>query len=589
MINVELDRTTRYAMKVANKEILKGETEILCCKRHLDDLAKSEGDWPYYFDVEEAEKYIDIANELKIAEGEEEKPLRTRGFQDFIIGSLHGWKKKSNDALRFREGYIQIARQNGKSFLAGAEGNAWATFRGYKLGKIYCAATKQDQANIVWDELAKFIRSDKWLDKMYKIREHDRIIKSYVTGTEIKAIGRDTKSADGFRSVLSIVDEYHAHPNSKMYQLLLDGQINVKSALTLIITTAGFTIGGACHKKYLLCKKILDGVITKDSQFIYICEMDKDDDIWEPANWAKTSPLRLWNEDDTLNEEMIDKIREKSITAKETGGNELVNFLTKELNCWVTNAGDNLLDNKKLLKCRSKRSIEEFKGRECILGIDLSSGGDLTSIALIFPPLKGEGKVFIHHHSFMPIMRLQEHIKTDDAPYQLWADQGLLDLTTGGGGYKTDYSFITAYLKKIKEEYGIKFIDCGYDPHNAGAFISDLEFLGCDLTEIVQSARSLSDATIDFKLTVDALGIEYNKSDELFSWSCSNAVTTKNSFGETKIEKNIATGRIDPIDAVVDAWKLYVNSKNNIKYNADDDFDEWEDMMKAFKDKSKSK
>ena len=163
---IVLDRTTNYALKVASKEILKGETEIQCCQRHLDDLEKSKEDWPYYFDVEEAEKYIDIANELKIAEGEEEMPLKTRGFQEFIIGSIHGWKKKSNNALRYREAYIQIARQNGKSFLAGVEGNAWSTFRGYKLGKVYCAATKQDQANIVWDELAKFIRSDKWLDKM---------------------------------------------------------------------------------------------------------------------------------------------------------------------------------------------------------------------------------------------------------------------------------------------------------------------------------------------------------------------------------------------------------------------------------------
>ena len=368
-----------------------------------------------------------------------------------------------------------------------------------------------------------------------------------------------------------------------MYHLLLDGQIKVKSALTLAITTAGFTIGGACHKRYLMCKKILDGIITKDSQFIYICEMDKDDDIWDPVNWAKTSPLRLWNEDDSLDEEMIEVIKEKAVTAKEIGGNELVNFLTKELNCWVTNIGAQLLDHKKLLQCKSKKTLKDFKGRECVLGIDLSSGGDLTSIILLFPPEKDGDKVFIHHKSFIPIMKLEEHIKTDEVPYQLWADKGLLDITTGGGGYKTDYSFITAYLRKIKEEYKLKFIDCGYDPHNAGAFISDLEFLGCDLTEIIQSARSLSDATIDFKLTGDGLGIEFNEEDELFSWSCSNAITTKNSFGETKIEKNIATGRIDPIDALIDAWKLYFSRKNDIRYNADDDFDEWQDIMKSFK------
>lgn len=578
------DRTSEYARLVVNGDVLKGKTEIMCCKRHLEDIEKSKCDsYEYYFDVEEAEKYISIANELNLAEGKGDVKLATRGFQNFIIGNIHGWKKKSNNSLRYREAYIQIARQNGKSLLAGMESVLWSTFSEYKLGKIYCAATKQEQANIVWDEVAKFIRSDKWLKKMYEVKEYDRTIKSFVSGTKIKAVGRDTKSADGFRSILAVIDEYHAHKDAKMYNLMLDGQINVDSALTLTITTAGFNIGGACHQKYILCKKILEKVIEKESQFIFICEMDPDDDIWSPINWAKTSPLRMWNEDGSYNDEMISRINEKAVTAKETGGNELVNFMTKELNVWVTNCGDTLLDIDKVNQCKSYRSIEDMKGKECILGIDLSSGGDLTSIAMIFPDV--EGKVYIHTHSFMPIQRLQEHVNTDGVPYQMWAEKGLIDLTTGGGGYKTDYSFITSYLKDLKERLDIKFIGCGYDPHNAGAYISDLEFLGCDLVEIVQSARSLSDATIDFKLTVDALGIEYDKRDELFTWSCSNASTTKNSFGETKIDKNVATGRIDPIDAVVDAWKIYFVNKRNLKYNADDDFDDWEEIMSSFKKK----
>lgn len=60
-------------------------------------------------------------------------------------------------------------------------------------------ATKQDQANIVWDEIAKFIRSDSELEELYKIREHDRTIVSKITGTEIKAIGRDTKKCRRFQ------------------------------------------------------------------------------------------------------------------------------------------------------------------------------------------------------------------------------------------------------------------------------------------------------------------------------------------------------------------------------------------------------
>jgi phage terminase large subunit-like protein len=69
------------------------------------------------------------------------------------------------------------------------------------MGRIFCTATKQDQANIVWDEVDKFIESDSDLMSLYKIRKYDRTITSLVTGTTIKAIGRDAKSADGFRSI----------------------------------------------------------------------------------------------------------------------------------------------------------------------------------------------------------------------------------------------------------------------------------------------------------------------------------------------------------------------------------------------------
>lgn len=571
------NRTLEYAKKVASGEILKGKTEIACCKRFIEDLERQEeDDFEYYFDVEEAEKFIDIANTLTIMEGEESKPLKTRGFQDFIIGNLHGWFKKNNNTNRFKEAYIQIGRQNGKSFLSGIEGINWSTFMKYKEGRILLGATKQEQANIVWNEIAKFIRADKNIFELYKITDHIKTIKSLVTGTEIKSVGRDTKSLDGFRTVLSVVDEYHAHQTNQMYSLLFDGQKNVPSALTLSITTAGFTIDGPCHQHYQMCKNVVLGNFKKETQFVFICESDEEDDLSDYRVWAKANPLVLWNPDDTYNEEMIDKMREKYNSAQEKQGEDLVNFMTKDLNMWVTNAGNLLLDHDKLLKCKSDKTLEDMEGRECYLGIDLSSGGDLTSIALLFP--LAEDKAFIHCHSFMPNQRLLEHERTDKVPYRLWVEKGLLTLTYGASEIKTDYKFIVQYLKEIKEKYNLKFIDCGYDPHNAGAFISDLDFLGCDLTEIVQSAKSLNDATVDFKLSVKGEQIEFNRNDALFLWSCSNATTDVNSFGEIKVDKK-KNGRIDLVDAVIDAWKLYFLNKDNYKYNANEDVDDWFDMM----------
>ena len=289
------DRTSAYARLVVSGKRLAGKTEYLACKRHLDDLKRSKGkDYKYRFDVEAAEKAIDLANELTILEGTQIKKLTTRGFQNFIIGSLNGWKIKRKGHNRFREAYIQIGRQNGKSFLSGTEANNKASFYNYQQGKIYCVATKKDQAKIVWNEVKKFILADQELAELYVTKEHLATIISKVTGTEIVALSGETKSADGFRSILAIVDEYHAHRNNGMYNLMLDGQIFVDSALTLAITTAGFNLNGPCYKQYKFSKKVLERAISKESLFVYITEMDEEDDPFDYKNWPKANPFNLW-------------------------------------------------------------------------------------------------------------------------------------------------------------------------------------------------------------------------------------------------------------------------------------------------------
>nr|DAI09272.1 MAG TPA: Large Terminase [Caudoviricetes sp.] len=570
-----MDRTTEYAKLVVKGKKIAGRKEYLACERHLQDLKKKNFD--YKFNKELAEKAINIINELVIGEGEEQQKLSTRGFQNFIIGSLFGWVKKKTKERRFREAYIQVGRQNGKSILSGAMANQFATFSGYKLGRIFCAATKQEQANIVWDEIAKFIRSDNDLQEMYKITEHERTIKSFVTGNVIKSLGRDTKSADGFRSILAICDELHAHPNNQMYKLMLDGQINVDGALTLAITTAGFNLNGFCFEQYKFCEKVLEKVIDKESLFIFICEMDKDDDIWDYNNWAKSNPYLLFNSDNTINKDMVARLAEKAVEAKEKGGADLLNFMTKHLNYWVTNGVGGFVDLQKFKECESDLSIEDMKSKECYLGIDLSSGGDLTSISLVFP-LEHE-KIYIYSHSFMPELRLAEHEKTDDVPYRMWVNKGLLTLTSGAFGVKTDYKFIINHLKELIEKYEIRILEVGYDSHNASVFLQDLDFLACDLTEIKQSAKSLNDATKDFQLSVKANQLLYDKENDLLKWSIANATTTSNSFGEIKIDKQAQKYRIDPVDAVIDAWKIMLVNKN--EYSADSEFDDWFEMIKG--------
>lgn len=571
------DRTTEYAKLVLSGQRICGRSEVLAAQRHINDMKDKGTEW--IFDVKEAERHIDIANTLTIGESEAHA-LHTRGFQNFIIGSLFGWRKKRSDIRRYREAYVQVGRQNGKSFLAGTLANDFATFGGYQYGRIFCTATKQDQANIVWDEVAKFIQSDKDLAELYKIKTYDRTITSKVTGTTIKAIGRDTKSADGFRTILAIVDEYHAHPTNQMYKLMMDGQDMVKNALTIAITTAGFNLKSPCYEQYQFCKKVLEGVVQKDNLFVYIAELDEEDDIWKKENWAKANPLKLFLPDEvTLDDEKLAVVANKAIDAREKQGEELVNFETKTLNQWVTYTGGALLDMAAWKAGGKPWTLADMRGREGYLGIDLSSGGDLTSISIVFP--LRDDNVYIWSHSYMPELRLAEHIKSDDAPYGVWKNQGLITLTSGMYGIKTDYKYIIADLKRMIDEYDIDIIGCGYDAHNAAAFLADLEdVLSCDLTEVKQSARSLNDTTKDFQLSVKAGQVSYDQNNALLSWSATNAIISEpNSFGEIKVDKMTQTDRIDPIDAIIDAWKMWFLSKEDNVPDGEEALQMWLDSM----------
>ena len=185
------------------------------------------------------EEIINFAEELTIAEGDEQENVTAYPFQCFILGSLNGWRTKEKGHRRFRTSYVQLGRQNGKSFINGILACYYGNFDGYKYGKIFCTATKQDQANIVFDEIVKFINSDEDLSEWFKVHEHNHTIDCLCTHSEIKALSGDTKSLDGHRAYLGIVDEYHAHKTNQMYKLLEGGIKKLKSALISVITTAG--------------------------------------------------------------------------------------------------------------------------------------------------------------------------------------------------------------------------------------------------------------------------------------------------------------------------------------------------------------
>lgn len=576
----QIDRTTKYALDVLAGRVTAGELVKLACQRHIEDIEKSKlAPYRYHFDVEQAERIIDFAETLTIAEGEEETEVECYPFQCFILGSLNGWRTKEGNHRRFRTSYVQLGRQNGKSFLNGIMASYYGNFDKYKRGQIYCTATKKEQALIVFNEIVKFIESDADLSECFKIHEHNSTIDCLLTRSKIKALSGDTKSIDGFRPYLGIVDEYHAHKDEQMYKLLEGGIKKMKSALISVITTAGFDLKSPCYELYEYCVKVLKGVSENDAQFIYIAQMNEDDDMWMPENWVKANPILEYDA------EALQNMIPVAQTAKEMGGRTLRDFIVKQLNMWIQWTNDVYLKDMEVWnKGAVKKTLEDFRKKKCYVGLDLSSGGDLTSLAIVFPFLQeGEKRYFVHAHSFIPKARVQEHMKTDRVPYDLWIQQGLVEVTETMGGIKTDYKYILTYLQGIVKKYELDVQWICYDPHNASAFLADLEAMGYDSMSIAQSAKMLNDATVDFRLELMAGHVEHDGNGAM-KWSIANAKTTSNSFGEIKIDKEFRTERIDIIDAIIDAWVMAM--KGEVKPDANEFLEFWIQQQEKYTKKS---
>lgn len=578
-----MDRTTAYAKKTIeeNKEC---KAVLQACRRHLKDLensnlGKSEFEWR----PEEAERYLRFAEKLHYYDDKKkvQLPLALMGFQLFIIGSVFGWYVKKGNYRRFSSCYIQIGRKNGKSFLSAFFALAFSFVCPIRDGEIYCAGTEQRNALLSWREARKFIEREKPLKKRYKIMDYRSEIVNIKNGTFIKAISGNTE-IDGPKPYLNIIDEYHLHKSDSMLAVLRDGQVGLPNALTIIITTAGFDLNRDCYRQYKFAKNILSGAIHQEDLFVFIAEADLPDAhdfpveyekaLWDKTKWRQANPLIL----DTKDEFAWQKFENKANEAKELGGTRLRDFIVKHLNCWRSVGGSPFVPAEAWAKCGSDKKLSDFKGKECIIGIDFSSKNDLASYCILIPA----EKIYIYSHSYMPKNSLERHIRSDKAPYDVWAQQGFLTLTDCGGnnGFILDYKFILEDLKFLIKENNLFVKMICYDPMGASGVIADLEEICPELIEIGQYPKSMNDTCRNAQGVILGGGVEYDKENELLSWSVVNAQAITDSKKQMIIDKKENEHRIDPVDAMLDAWKGYLTTKPK-EDNSEKITDTWLNMM----------
>lgn len=544
----------QYCNDCISNKIISGQKHKWSCLRFLEDIKKSElntlsDPFNYYWNEEEAAKIVNWFGYLKHSKGIlAGQYIELNIWQKFDLCQIYGWRNKETEVKRFTKSFIEVARKNAKSQEeAGVILYEMATqsTKNNEIYECYCAGVKREQSEIIFKECINLLKGSPLRSKFNitkKIIEHKK------TGSFLRALNKeDGKKGDGSNPAILVLDEYHQHQTTEFYDLGLGA--NTKESLLMIITTAGMDLTYPCYtQEYEYCSKILnpDIDVVNENYFIDICEIDDNDDIDNEENWNKANPIRMTYKDG------IEKIRAEYKIAKEIP-EKMTAFLTKCLNRWVQQKENGYMDMAKWKKCEVREIPYDLKGKVVYVGFDMSAKIDLTSVAFIIPILDNNIKKYVcFGHSFIPNQaKLRERIMKDKVPYDAWERLGYLTITNTE---IVDQQQVMDYVLKTCKENEWKIDTLCFDPANASKLMMDLSDEGYAVEEVYQSHKSLNESTQGFREQVYCKNIIYTN-NPLLNFSMSNAVIRTNN-GLIKIDKDASTKRIDPVDAMLCAYKL---------------------------------
>ena len=559
----QYENIKKYAKNCISGEIISCKKHKWACERFLKDAEqfKNNPDYPFYWSEESAQNIVDWFALLRHSKGVlAGQPIILTDWQKFRICQLYGWRRKKNGYRRFKKSFTEVARKNAKSQeeagIALYEISVTAT-KNNEVCEEYTAGVKRDQSKIVFNEAELMLRGSP-LRQKFDIKRDE--IKHAKTGSFIKALSKeDGKSGDGTNPAGLIIDEYHQHPTTEFYDLGLGS--NTKEPLLMIITTAGVDLTYPCYvTEYTYCSKVLDPNVDVENEeyLIDICEMDEEDyrnldNLENEELWKKANPIRM------TYDEGIDKIRGEYKIAKEIP-EHMTAFLTKCLNVWVQAQENGYMDMAKWKACQVDKLPVDTKGMSVYVGFDMSAKIDLTSVAFILPfkseekDAEGEKiiKYIVYSHSFIPNReKLTERKRKDKADYDAWERMNLLTVTDTP---IVDQNAVMKYVKDTCKEHEWNIECLCFDPANAAKLMMDLSDEGYEVEEVYQSHKSLNESTQGFREQVYSGNIIYTY-NPLLNFAMSNAVIRKNQ-GLIKIDKDATTQRIDPVDAILCAYKL---------------------------------
>ncbi|MCA9011528.1 MAG: terminase large subunit [Planctomycetaceae bacterium] len=506
-----------------------GQLQIAAVRRYRKDI-KEQHRHGWYFDQRRAELSVAFLPLLCHTKGEfDGKPFIPSPWQVFIIWNLFGWRR-ADGTRRFRRAHIEIARKNGKSTLAAAIMLLCFVLDGEPCSEIYCAATKRDQAAIVWDEACRMVARRPYLSSRIKPLESKKQL-LLPDGSKFLPLAADGKTADGLNPHCVCFDELHAWQarHEEFHAKLTTGSGSRRQPLFFTITTAGDDRAALWIRERDYCSKVVTGDAIDDSLFVFICCIDDADNPLDPEVWEKANP----NLGVSVKLEYLEELAAKAAIVAAA----LNEFRRYHCNQKVESLQRAITDQ---LWAVGAEPLPNLGGRNLYLGIDLGWRNDIAAISGTFPPLVGSGKYYWKSWGWIP-EKTERDLTAE--PWATWIQNKSLTVTKGN---TTDTASMMKLIMQLKQIYNLKTI--ALDGNNAREFGTQLMARGFKVYEFDQTCRSYNEPMRKMLELLEA-GQLIHGDDPLLSFAASNLITFTNSEGLTRPSKQSSPEKIDPIVA----------------------------------------
>lgn len=544
-------------VKEYSKQIAKGK--IVACKevkilyeRLVKEMDCKDDSFPFWFSEETGQHAIDfIETYCRHFQGDHAgEPVRLELFQKAFVQSLFGWLEKDTNRRRFREYFFEVARKHGKSFLSGCIAVYMMIADGEQGAEIYSAATKLDQAKIIYNVAKNII--DQHDDLRMLVKSTREGLEFKMTRSIMKPLPNESKSLDGLNIHFAVLDEVHEQKDRNMYDVLRQGMKARKQPLIGCITTSGFRRQGLFDNLHDYAVDVALGNVRDDRILPVIYKLDAVEEWQDPACWIKANPglgtiksyVQLADDVERARNDasFLPTLLVKDFDMKQ---NETAAWMPMES---IINEGT--------------VGMEYLSHSYSIGGCDLSSTLDLTCSSMIIRKPNDEN-IYVLQHYFIPQAKADavESSTAPEAPYKLWADQGWLTICPGAS---VDYHAVTEWFNEMVVKYDIRPLWVCYDRALAGYWQEEMAGFGYDMQKIAQGPITwtypMKRLTADFQ----EHKIVYQNNPILRWCLCNTGIKATNSDGIESIQpvKIQTHRRIDGTVSLLNAYVGYVQHED---------------------------